>query len=274
MALEITRYSRNIGLFGERGQGRLDALCIAVIGLGGLGSHIVQQTAYLGVRRFILVDDDIVTLTNLNRLIGASEDDVQQNRQKVAVAERLVRLIQPSAEIFSLATDFREEEARMRVEGADILFGCVDNDSARLSLTEFSSRHRKPYMDLATDTGDDDGQVWYGGRILFAHNGTICLSCAGELDQRALEIESMTPKQRAEDRAIYGVSTDELNGTGPAVVSINGVVASHGVTEFMVWATGLREPKPHIRYRGDLGRVTLVTDQPVIDCYYCSAFRQ
>ncbi|MDF0667041.1 MAG: ThiF family adenylyltransferase [Nitrospira sp.] len=274
MALNTTRYSRNIGLFGESGQARLNALRIAVIGLGGLGSHIVQQTAYLGVRRFILVDDDIVTLTNLNRLIGASEVDVQQKQQKVAVAERLVRLIQPLADILSLATDFREKEARMKVEEADVLFGCVDNDSARLSLTEFASRHRKPYMDLATDTGDDGGQVWYGGRILFAYNGTICLSCASELDQRAMAIESMTPKQHAEDRAIYGVPTDALNGTGPAVVSINGVVASLGVTEFMVWATGLREPKPHIRYRADLGRVTLVTDQPVINCYYCSAFRQ
>lgn len=274
MVLDTTRYSRNIGLFGTHGQARLSEFCIAIIGLGGLGSHIVQQTAYLGVRRFVLVDEDIVTLTNLNRLIGASERDVQEKRQKVTVAERLIRLIQPSAEIIPLAADFRSTEADMHVQKADVLFGCVDNDAVRLSLTEFASRHRKPYMDLATDTGDASGQVWYGGRMLFAHNGTLCLSCAGELDQRAIAIESMTPHQRAEDRAIYGVPSDSLNGSGPAVVSINGVMASLGVTEFMVWATGLREPKPHIRYRADLGRVTLVTDTPVIDCYYCSSYRQ
>lgn len=274
MVLDTTRYSRNIGLFGERGQTRLHELCVAVIGVGGLGSHVVQQAAYLGVRRFILVDHDIVTLTNLNRLIGASELDVQRQERKVVVAERQIRCVQPSAEILSLGVKLQTDEVERHLSAADVVFGCVDNDSARLRITECASRNRKRYIDLATDTGSDNGQVWYGGRVFFSHCGGGCLVCAGELDQHAIARESMTAEQKAEDNAIYGVPREALSLSGPAVVSINGVVASFGVTEFMVWATGLRAPKPHIRYRGDLGNVTFPSDRPTDNCYYCTMFGQ
>ncbi len=61
-----------------------------------------------------------------------------------------------------------------------------------------------------------------------------------------------------------------LAGTGPAVVSLNGVVASLGVTEFMVHVTGLREPASQLIYRGELGIVTKSVDQPQPGCYYCT----
>jgi hypothetical protein len=83
----------------------------------------------------------------------------------------------------------------------------------------------------------------------------------------------MTTEQRAEDDKIYGVSRNLLNGTGPAVVSINGVVASLAVTEFMAWATGLRNPCVHLSYRGDLARISMNKDSPVKDCYYCSKYK-
>ena len=52
-------------------------------------------------------------------------------------------------------------------------------------------------------------------------------------------------------------------------MSINGVVASLGVTEFMVAVTGLRPSKPVITYYGKMGRLTSPADAPAPDCYYC-----
>jgi molybdopterin-synthase adenylyltransferase len=66
--------------------------------------------------------------------------------------------------------------------------------------------------------------------------------------------DSMSPEQRAADDEIYGIHLAALDRTGPAVVSINGVVASIAVTEFMVLVTGIREPITHLRYRGDLAQ--------------------
>jgi molybdopterin/thiamine biosynthesis adenylyltransferase len=46
--MDESRYSRNIALFGEEGQRKIAATAVAVVGLGGLGSHVAQQLAYLG----------------------------------------------------------------------------------------------------------------------------------------------------------------------------------------------------------------------------------
>jgi molybdopterin-synthase adenylyltransferase len=84
----------------------------------------------------------------------------------------------------------------------------------------------------------------------------------------------MDDEQRHAHDRIYGIPRSQLGEAGPSVVSLNGVVASLGVTEFMVWATGLRQPKTHLVYRGDLGIVTQNIDPPRPDCYYCTRWNR
>jgi hypothetical protein len=60
---------------------------------------------------------------------------------------------------------------------------------------------------------------------------------------------------------------------GPSVVSINGVVASLAVTEFMLGVTGIRPPKRLLTYYGNMGRVALKTEEPAPNCYYCKGIR-
>ncbi|MCA1736308.1 MAG: ThiF family adenylyltransferase [Actinobacteria bacterium] len=66
------RFSRNIALFGPDGQQKIAATAVAIVGLGGLGSHVAQQLVHLGVIRFALIDDDVLTerwtLLTVNRL--------------------------------------------------------------------------------------------------------------------------------------------------------------------------------------------------------------
>lgn len=265
-----TRYGRQEGLFGREGQRRIQGKRVGIVGVGGIGSHVVQQLAYLGVLSYVFVDADVITSSSLNRLIGAVESDVGSGTLKVDVAKRLVASVQPTAEVVALALSLEDREAQVALRDCDAILGCLDHDAARLRLTEACSRSALPYIDLATDTGEDDGRPWYGGHMLFAEGGKRCPSCMGLLDQRAIAREGMTSEQRDEDDRLYGVDRSALGGTGPAVVSVNGVVASLGVTEFMAWATGLREPWPLLVYRADLGRVTLRTDAPAPDCYYCT----
>ena len=153
-----------------------------------------------------------------------------------------------------------------RIAAADVIFGCVDEDPPRLELLRFASAHAIAYVDLASDI-TPAGE--FGGRIVFAKDGERCLSCLGELDQHALARARMTDEQRAADDAIYGVDRAALDDSGPSVVSINGVVASLAVTEFVVWRTGLREPAGFLNYRGDLGTVSRRADVPRDYCAYC-----
>lgn len=258
------RYSRHVGLFGAEGQQRLGRVTVGIIGLGGLGCHVAQQLAYLGVSRFFLVDGDVVAVSNLNRLVGSSESDV--GARKVDVAESMITAIQTSASVIRTARHFSLNDPIDGLERVDVLFGCVDNDPVRLDLVRYSSAHARPYIDLASDVGPG-GE--FGGRIVFAKDGERCLSCLGELDQHALARAQMTGEQRAADDKIYGVDRDALGDTGPSVVSINGVVASLAVTEFLVWVTGLREPHGYLNYRGDSGTVGARAAPARSYCHYC-----
>ncbi len=110
----------------------------------------------------------------------------------------------------------------------------------------------------------------YGGRVVFC-DGTSCLVCLPDLlDQGQLGFDGLGDEHRLADRRIYGVDRAALRGTGPSVVSINAVVASLAVTEFMVLVTGLRESSAQLTYRADVGIVRKSVDIPGPGCYYCS----
>ena len=269
--MDESRYSRNIALFGKEGQRKVAATTVAIVGLGGLGSHVAQQLAYLGVIRYELIDDDVVTESSLNRVIGALPQDVSSKTPKVKSAERLIRSIQPRADVSipeGRITRNSNDAAAESIRKADVVFGCLDREAPRLFLTDLCSDFMITYFDLATDTGGED-EDWYGGRIVYC-DGTRCLSCLDLLDQRLIRLEQMTEDELETERRLYGLKGDLLGGTGPAIVSVNGVVASMAVTEFMAHVTGIRPPAPQLIYRADIPRVTLSKDNPRPGCPYCA----
>jgi molybdopterin/thiamine biosynthesis adenylyltransferase len=262
------RYSRNEALFGTKGQRKIAQAKVAIIGLGGLGSHVAQQLAYLGVADYALVDPDTVTDSSLNRLVGAIDADVTEETKKVVVAERTIKAVKPHANVKTFDGKLDAVKAEPLIAGADIVLGCLDRDLARLQLTDACARYAKPYFDLASDTGGERDELWYGGRVVFC-DGTRCLVCLQLLDQEEMALDSMTPEQRETRARIYGVERGALAGTGPMVVSVNGTVASIAVTEFMVYVTGLREPAGQLTYLGDKQVIRRSLDPPGEGCYYC-----
>lgn len=267
------RFHRQILLFGREGQEKIEATSVAVVGASGTGSHVVQQLAYLGVCKFAIIDPDRVSRSNLNRLIGATEKDVVEARLKVEVARDAVQRVRPEAEITILPQSFVTNEGFKLIKRADFVFGCVDRDGARLILTELCSAYEKPYLDMATDTGLDEVGVSSGGRVLFSFAGRMCLVCKDELTQAEIRRDLSTPAQREAEDRLYGVPRNALGDEGPSVVSLNGILASAAVTEFMAFVTGLREPKEHLRYDGRAGILKVNKDQPLADCYFCKSAR-
>jgi hypothetical protein len=264
MKRERARYSRQEALFGEEGQRKIAEVRVAIVGVGGVGSHVAQQLAYLGIKQYVLIDDDRVSQSNLNRLIGAADSDLEKH--KVDVLSRLIHTIQPDAEVRRIETSLLSQEAFAAMQGANFVFGCVDTDGVRLVLLELCCTHRKPYIDISTDVPDPKS---FGGRQVFTGLAKGCTMCRGELSQREIRRFFATPEQREEDDRIYGVKRSALGETGPSVVSLNGILASIGVTEFTVHITGLRPAFPYLVYRGEMGIVTRPADTPTPNCYYC-----
>src|SRR3990172_1864785 len=97
MTVPDGRYHRQELLFGREGQAKLEACKVGIVGLGGLGSHVAQQLAYLGVLSYVLADKDRVSESNLNRLVGACDEDANICRLKVDVADELIRTVLPTA---------------------------------------------------------------------------------------------------------------------------------------------------------------------------------
>jgi hypothetical protein len=266
------RFSRQEALFGAHGQQLLAATRVGIVGLGGLGSFVAMELAYAGVRELLLLDHDSVGLSNLNRLVGAVPGDAQRDVHKTDVAARMVAAIAPNVTVTGMPDPFEQPAARAALAGADVVFSCVDNDPVRLAIMAFCCERGIQFFDLASDTGSDDHGVWYGGRVLFSGEGERCPSCMDLLDQRALARASMSESQRAEDARIYGITAGALVGSGPSVVSINGVVASLAVSEFVKWRTGLGLPAGLLTYRGDLGVVLRAVDDHSHECFYCSGW--
>ncbi len=262
------RLSRQLLALGERGQRVISAARVGIVGLGGMGSQVVQALAYLGVGRFVLVDHDQVELSNLNRLVGASPADI--GRWKVDVAERTVLQIQPGASCQLVPGNLRSERAMEALRATNAVFGCVDQDGARLVLMEFCCAYSITYIDAAseiildpTGTRIDD----FGGRVVVSRPGDFCLVCASELDPETAKAD-LEPERIKAAREAHGYGLGHSDPS-PAVVSLNGIVANLAVTEFLVLTTGIREPYRKSTYKGMRGIVQVSRDVRRADCYNC-----
>ena len=206
------RYNRNILFFGERGQELLAASKVAVIGLGGVGSHVVQQLALLGVGQLSLIDDDEIDRTSLNRVIGIRASDPIPGISKVNNSSRLAQEINPDVRVVAVPGELASHEAFQAIIDSDYLFGCVDNEGSRLILTELSSAYTKPYSDIASEILLEKNS--YGGRVCVAWNGEGCLYCYGLIDISEAQEDLMNPQARANREAVYGMPAGPIRDRG------------------------------------------------------------
>lgn len=234
------RYDRQVRLFGNPGQERLSQLTVGVVGAGGIGSHVIQQLAYMGVRRFRLVDPDRIERSNLNRTIGAVESDV--GHPKVGVAERVVDEIGggENTDTTVVQKDLKSELAIRTLLSCDIVCGCMDNDGGRQILNDLARAAHIPYIDFATgiETAENADVTEIGGRVAVVQPDGPCLHCMDEIDLREARYFLKPAEERDEDQKA-GYIDPEWNVPNPAIVSLNGVVASQGVNELMLYATGM-----------------------------------
>lgn len=269
--MDLERFDRQLLLFGQAGQEKIADTHVTIAGLGGTGSHTAQQLAFLGVRKFSLIDADHATKSSRNRLIGMRPSDAAAKTPKVVIAQRMIREIEPDSDITIVNDTFLSEAGHVALAKGSAIIGCMDRDGARLLLNEFACAYNRPYFDIATDTDKDNDRVTFGGRLMVRTGGDACVYCMDLLDSLAIRRDLSSPRRRDEEDAMYGVRRDGLGERGPSVVALNGILASIAVTEFMVFITGVpRAPKRLLRYDGGRGIVNEPRDPPRPGCPYCT----
>lgn len=266
--MTMEQFKRQIALFGPEGQDRIAKVRCVIIGIGGLGTHLVQQLALLGVRYFVLIDDEEVSESNRNRYIGLRHSDPVPGFRKVDLGERIAHDIDPTIYVEKIFDSFISNAGFAAIQSADIVFGAVDLEGARLVLNDVCTAYRCSYIDLASDVlpGED---LQYGGRVCVSLNGDGCIQCLGVLDSKEAGEDLAGEAELRNRETLYGVDRTLLGQSGPSVVSINGAIASLAVTEFMVAITNLRDPQRLLTYKGTTGKVFANVATPPSDCFYC-----
>lgn len=190
---------------------------VTIVGLGGGGSHIAQQLAHLGVGNFRLIDPQEIEASNLNRLVGATQSDVDETRPKVEILRRLILGIRPEARV-EIAKN-RWQQADPLIKDAHVVFGCVDGYQQRDYLENAARRFSLPYIDIGMDVVEvAAGHFAVAGQVIVSRPGEPCMRCLGFL----------TPERLAREENAYGDA-----GINPQVVWTNGTLASLAVGEFV-----------------------------------------
>ncbi|MBR3002653.1 MAG: tRNA threonylcarbamoyladenosine dehydratase [Clostridia bacterium] len=128
----LNQFSRTELLIGKEGIEKLSKAKVAVFGIGGVGSYVVEGLARAGIGNFILVDDDKVCLTNLNRQIIATKSTVGQ--AKVEVAKARILDINPEANIEIHQEFFMPDSNEILDKSVSYIVDAVDTVTAKIEL--------------------------------------------------------------------------------------------------------------------------------------------
>jgi molybdopterin-synthase adenylyltransferase len=133
---EIERYARHLVLaeVGGPGQQKLKAARVLVIGAGGLGAPVIQYLAAAGVGTIGVVDDDVVSLSNLQRQV--IHDTAAIGRPKVESAKAFVARINPHVAVEAHALRLTPENARALVGAYDMVADGSDNFDTRYAISD------------------------------------------------------------------------------------------------------------------------------------------
>ena len=143
----INEYSRTELLIGAAAMGRLKGASVMVFGVGGVGSHCIEALARSGIGTLILIDNDTVSLTNINRQSIAYHSTVGQMKTKV-MAERILD-IDPAITVRTYETFVLPENLACLLDQEnnserkiDYIIDAIDTVSAKIALVEEAQRRK------------------------------------------------------------------------------------------------------------------------------------
>ena len=154
---ELERYARHIILpeIGGSGQQKLKRARVLVIGAGGLGAPVLQYLAAAGVGTLGIVDDDAVSLSNLQRQIVHTTSSI--GTAKTDSAERAIKQLNPNVHVETYKTRLDATNARNLVAAFDIVVDGSDNFDTRYAVADACEAERRPLVHAAV--GRFDGSL-------------------------------------------------------------------------------------------------------------------
>ena len=140
----LEQFQRTEMLIGTENLEKLQKAKVAVFGIGGVGSYVVEAMARAGIGNFILVDNDKVVLSNINRQIIATHKTV--DKYKVEVAKERILDINPQAKVEIYQEFFSPESKDLFDNSVSYVVDAVDNVTAKIELVVRANRLNVPII--------------------------------------------------------------------------------------------------------------------------------
>ncbi|HJN95791.1 MAG: molybdopterin-synthase adenylyltransferase MoeB [Gammaproteobacteria bacterium] len=143
---QLLRYSRQIMLpeMDVAGQQKLVDASVLIIGMGGLGCPVAMYLSAAGVGHLIIVDDDTVELTNLQRQIAHGQTNLGES--KVGSAEATLKGLNPDVRVKRIEQRLEGEALDQAVAAADVVVDACDNFTTRFAINRSCIKHGKPLV--------------------------------------------------------------------------------------------------------------------------------
>lgn len=253
----------------------LKNLRIAVVGCGGTGSAVSILLARIGVGRLLLIDPDIVSETNLNRLHGSTRLDAEHKRSKVSVLKDHIVQMGLGTNVIKRNARLADSEIARLLRSCDVVFGCTDDHHGRIILNRFAYFYLVPVIDtgLSVDPSLNNGKANISGRVTVLRPGATCLICRGVINPQVAREQSL----RYQMPSVYrrqikeGYISDSDIPT-PVIGTFTTETAAAAVNELLAGVSELRgkrgwNSERTIRY--DLDRVRPTGCDPRPQCPIC-----
>lgn len=245
---------------------RLRGSTIGVIGCSGTGSPVVEALARAQIGGFVLIDPDRISLSNVERVHGSllSDFKVAPHPFKVQLMARMIREVNPDAEISLIAGNSIDDLAMSELLRCDLIVGCTDSYHGRAHLGDLLSRYLVPCLDVGVLPSGESGRLIEQMIDLTRFSPEDpCPFCLGKIDQAALSDELLSPEEievarraaadaqkRGDDgEAYWRGEPPQLPSVGYLTSGAGNMIAGYALN----WLLGTAE-MPHSRIQFDLGR--------------------
>lgn len=197
-SLGAPAFARQALAFGPELTSQLKSLRFGVIGAGGTGSATAPLLARAGAGQIVIIDDDIVETTNLNRLHGATQSDADAMRPKAEVVAAEIARMGLGTRVIPMRGWVSDPAVRDALKSCDVIFCCTDDHAGRVFLNRLAYFYLTVVFDmgLAMAVAPPPGEQH--GRYLSTRNN---FNAAGGLS-------ALPGRSRSRDRARRGFASE------------------------------------------------------------------
>jgi len=195
---------------------------VVVVGAGAIGNEVIKNLCMSGVGNLIIIDDDIIEISNLSRTVLFKEDDF--NKQKALTASYRAKELNPDINVDAIAGNIFYDVGLGIYRKSNLVIGALDNNAARLQLGISCLLAGTPYL---------DGAMWaFGGEVRwFLNKDGACFECTlSEEDKKYLHERRSCTGYKTNDQNTYPIPT-----TVSTTSVIGGILTQEAVKYLLGW---------------------------------------